>query len=114
MPSVLNKNVDRGKLCFKCNNYVNFSYKYVVLIGEKEINQPLWSWGGWGINQYFCILFSIPFIDQEWGQDEWILNDCSSILCSTCTAWKYITVWVYIKACLSEKSVFHCVSVDRI
>ena len=79
MPSVLNKNVDMCKFCFECNNYVNFSYKYVVLIGEKEINQPLWSWGGWGINQYFCILFTIPFIDQEWGQDEWILNDYSSI-----------------------------------
>ena len=57
MPSVSNKNNDMCKFCFECNNYVNFSYKYVVLIGEKEINQPLWSWGGWGINQYFCIFY---------------------------------------------------------
>ena len=65
MPSVSNKNVDMCKFCFECNNYVNFSYKYFVLIGEKEINQPLWSWGGWGINQYFCILFSIPFMTKN-------------------------------------------------
>lgn len=53
MPLVLNKNVDMCKFCFECNNYVSFSYKYVVLIGEKEINQPLWSWGGWGIISVF-------------------------------------------------------------
>ena len=79
MPSVLNKMLTCVN--FVLNVIITLIFLInVVLIGEKEINQPLWSWGGWGINQYFCILFTIPFIDQEWGQDEWILNDYSSII----------------------------------